>query len=434
MIRRENRKEETPKARKNRSPSTIQIVYKLDRIQNIMFSIVGNRTFSAVLMASIAILCFEGRTVNAFLPMTTIAQPQAHRRKQCDVLSPLCMTNEEDSSSSTTATRTAGIEGVFLHESIDLRDPTLEERGKGGVEVAPNGSIKALEVLARIPRDLIVSSVDAPKRALEAAAEARNLTWATDLTAAALVALHPTEEELVASAASTKGDSVDAIQVRKDWVRSWEAGGWATDGADLGPDDVNFGPKDVTGSLLSTGSDNDHNIYAKFRMPCHPVLLRASIGLGVLTKCTEDDAREALTARGFTYRSMRDALQPLILESSERPKGSVREKRCWDVADTLSRVLSRATTLEIEDDDATNTLAHAIVPIHERLEHSTTENSKLVASGDEILLVATRDITGGEAITRDYGASPRLPNDKSEGALHLLLQFGLPPKSWPATE
>jgi len=387
-----------------------------------MLSVVRSRAIFTVLLATA--ISFDVRTADAFVPLTKPSQYQRHSETAA-------LYAEEWSASSSTATTISDIEGVILHDSISLRDPTPDERGKGGVEVAPSESIKALEVLARIPRDLIVSSVDAPIRAMEAAANARNLTWATDLTAATLVAMHPTEEELDASA-SKSVDDVDAVRAKKYWIRSWEAGGWATDGADLGPNTVNFGSKDVVGSLLSTGSDNDHNIYAKFRMPCHPVLLRASLGLEVLTKCTEEEGREALTARGFTYRSMRDALEPLVLESSERPKGSLREKRCWDVADVLSRVLSRAATFEVEDGEKDDvTLTHAIVPIHERLEHSANENSKLVASGNEILLVATRDIAEGEAITRDYGLSPRLANDKSEGALHLLTQFGLPPKSWP---
>lgn len=394
-----------------------------------MLSVLRTRAVFASFVATAAIVAFDGRTANAFVPMKS--PPCCH--KHSDVVAPPLFAEEEWSASSSTTTRSVDIEGIFVHEKLSLRDSTPDERGKGGVEVSPSESVKALEVLARIPRDLIVSSVDAPQRAMEAAAEARNLTWATDLTAAALVAMHPTEEELEAASDNSDGhDASDAVRAKKEWVRSWEAGGWATDGADLGPPDANFGSKDVTGSLLSTGTDNDHNIYAKFRMPCHPCILRASIGLEVLTGCTEDDAREALTARGFSYRSMRDALQPLVLESTERPKGSLREKRCWDVADTLSRVLSRATTFEVDDGDGDDsTITHAIVPIHERLEHATNENSKLVASGNEILLVATRDIAGGEAVTRNYGASPRLLNDKSEGALHLLLQFGLPPKSWP---
>ena len=57
-----------------------------------------------------------------------------------------------------------------------------------------------------------------------------------------------------------------------------------------------------------------------------------------------------------------------------------------------------------------------------------------VANGDEVWLVATRDIAGGEAITRNYAPSPQLLNDQAEGALRLLLQFGLPPKSWPKSD
>lgn len=394
-----------------------------------------------VAAAAIAASC------NAFVPRTTtlssrLSQQRVGNTENGDIKpSSAVAVTEEPSWSSTSPVDDAVGEktflppGIALHENLVMRDPTPDERGKGGVEVGGDG-IKALEVLARIPRELIISTLDAPERAMEAASGARNLTWATDLTAATLVTLHPTEEELA--------DSPTA-KSKQEWIQSWRAGGWATDGADLGPPDVNFGSKDVIGSLLSTGTDNDHNIYAKFRMPCHPVLLRASLGLGVLTGCTEDQAREALTARGFTYRSMRDALEPLVLESTERSKGSKREKRCWDVADTLSRVLSRGTTVELEaptlnpdgsynDEEDELVLAYAVVPLHERLEHSVSENSKLVSNGrDEILLVATRDIEEGEAITRDYNSSPKLLNDQSQGALHLLLQFGLPPKAWPTS-
>lgn len=325
--------------------------------------------------------------------------------------------------------------GVTINDKITLRDPTPEERGKGGVEVASGSgiNIKALEVLARINRDLVVTSADGPDRAMEAASTGRNLTWATDLTAATLAALHPTEEEIAASiASSSKSDNnYDAVQAKKEWIQSWQAGGWGTSNSDLGSEISG----DVLGCLLAMGSDNDENIFAKFRMPCHPVLLKASLGLEVLTTCTVDEAREALTARGFTYRSMRDALQPLVLESTERPKGTVRDKRCWDVADTFSKVLSRATTLQLEgNEDGDNiAIAHAIVPLHERLAHSLNENTKLVSIGNEILLVATRDIAEGEPITRDYTSAPRMANDESsEGsALHLLLQFGLPPNAWP---
>jgi len=316
-------------------------------------------------------------------------------------------------------TEWAQTNGVEINSKVSIREPTDEERGKGGVEAIE--SIQALEVLAKIPRALVVSAVDAPARAIEAAAEAKNFSWATDLTAATLAVLHPTEEE----------QEKTNTKAKQSFVQKWHAGGWATDGADLGPPEANYGSKDVTGSLMATGSDNDHNIFAKFRMPCHPVVLRASNGLAVLTGCTEDEAREVLTVRGRMYRSMRDALELLVLKPSQRPTGSNREKRCWDVADVLSRVLSRATMLQLDDDDSNAYPVHAIVPLHERLAHATSgENSKLVVSGDSVLLVATQKIAVGDAITRDYSTAPRLELDESQGALHLLTQFGLPPAAW----
>ena len=324
---------------------------------------------------------------------------------------------------------------ITINDKLTIRDATPDERGKGGVLVssehdANNDGIKALEVLARIPRDLIIASVDMSPRAIEAISNARNITWATELTAVTLASLHPTEDEIIA-AASSSNKEYNPSQIKQELIKSWKTGGWGNSD-DLGPDISS----DCVGTLLATGSDNDKNVFAKFRMPAHPAIFKASMGLGLLTKCAEDDAREALTARGFTYRSMRDALEPLVLTSTERAsKGTVRDKRCWDVADTLDRVLSRATTLQLENNDGSTTDTCAVVPIHERLSHSLNENSKLVSIGDEILLVATRDLEAGEQITRDYTATPRLLNDESTkgSALHLLLQFGLPPSSWPGS-
>ena len=162
------------------------------------------------------------------------------------------------------------------------------------------------------------------------------------------------------------------------------------------------------------------------------------MGLNFLTKCTEDEARNALTARGFTYRSMRDALQVLVLAlESTANKGTLRDKRCWAVGDALDRVLARATTLQLDGEETP--MAHVIVPIHERLAHSLNANSKLVSIDEEVLLVATRDIVAGESITRDYSLAPRIVGNNGESsvdskgptALQLLLQFGLPPSAWP---
>ncbi|OEU08639.1 hypothetical protein FRACYDRAFT_249533 [Fragilariopsis cylindrus CCMP1102] len=333
--------------------------------------------------------------------------------------------------------------GITINEKLSLRNTNDEERGKGGMHA--DQKIKALEVIATIPRSLIISSVDAPVRAIEAASTANVLSWVTDITAATLVALHPSIDD--------NDDDNDSTTTTKksriDFIQSWIHGGWATQGDDLGPPESNFGPKHVTGSLMSTGSDNDHNIYAKFRMPCHPVIHRASLGLIVLTGCTEEQARSQLSLRGSTYRSLRDALEPLILNTNPTrfEKGSKRERRCWDVADILSKVLSRVTTIQLNV-DKTEKACYAIVPIHERLEHSLNENTKLITSGNDILLIATRDIDVGEAITRDYTKSPKLINNNNTNdeevaddididdgsALRLLLQFGLPPNAWPEEE
>jgi len=274
-----------------------------------------------------------------------------------------------------------------------------------------------MEVIARIPRANVLQP-----EAITAPTDAR---WATELTAAALRGLHA-------------GDDDIAQRQQQAWLRSWEAGGWATDNADLGRPGVRWGADDVTGSLLATGSDNDENIYAKFRFPCHPVVHRAGLGLATLTRSSKAEALAALQCRGTTYRAMRNELFPLVASPSERPRGSLRERRSWDVADMLSRVLSRVTALELKRGE----LPACVVPLHERLAQCDArgENAKLVgidpvggdgeAGSEDVLLLATREIAAGEPITRDYLAAPQLAGDTSSGALRLLLQFGLPPKAW----
>ena len=127
-----------------------------------------------------------------------------------------------------------------------------------------------------------------------------------------------------------------------------------------------------------------------------------------------------------------DELHQMVDSPTER-KGSLRDRRTWDVADTLSKVLARASTLQLGGGEP----VCAVVPLHDRLAHcdGRDENVKLVVDpvgkGGEALLVATRPIERGEAITRDYNAAPRLVGDESDGALRLLLQFGLPPAAWP---
>lgn len=300
-----------------------------------------------------------------------------------------------------------------------VTEPTIEERGKGGVYAATN--IAAMEVIARIPRALVLSSDE--QSAVAVASEANEPSWAAELTAAALIARFADETDGAAAA-------------KRDWIASWRAGGWATDNADLGKEGVRWGASDVTGNLMATGSDNDKNIYSKFRFPCHPVVHRAGLGLAGLVNVSKADALEVLQERGRCFRAMRDALIPLVETPTPRPKGSLRDRRSWDVADALSRVLSRAAYLQLGSTDEPSVV---VVPLHERLAHCDErgENAKLVgldpldeSGGEDVLLVASREIAKGDGITRDYEQAPALTRDSSSGALRLLTQFGLPPTAW----
>jgi len=281
-----------------------------------------------------------------------------------------------------------------------------------------------MEVIARIPRKLLLTPTEASHAV---AVEAREPSWAAELTAAALLTLHP--------------EAVSDLDVKRPWIEGWGDGGWATNNSDLGAEGVRWGASDVTGSLMATGSDNDKAIYAKFRFPCHPVVHRAGLGLAQLTGADKTAAINALGCRGRNFRGMRDALLPLVTSPTARPTGSVRDRRSWDVAEVLSKVCSRATLVQLRPEDDESFATCVVVPLHERLAHCDArgENAKLIgcdprdeaSGGDAVLLVATRDITKGEAITRDYTLAPRLPDDCSDGALRLLLQFGLPPAAWP---
>lgn len=302
---------------------------------------------------------------------------------------------------------------------LSIKKVSEDARGKGGVFAKE--AIAPMEVVATIPRSLVLT---ASEQAMAVADRSEDSSWASALTAAALIALH--EPSPSASGAA-----------KKEWISEWVHGGWATLNSDLGAPGVQWGADYVTGNLMATGSDNDKNIYAKFRFPCHPVVHRAGLGLAQLTSSDKKAALEALQRRGRAFRGMRDALIPLVETPTLRAKGSQREKSSWDVADALSRVLSRATALQLADDQAPTV---SVVPLHERLAHCGAErgeNVKVVgcdprSDGDEeaVLLVATRAIECGEALTRDYNLAPRLPDDDTEGALRLLLQFGLPPAAW----
>jgi len=312
---------------------------------------------------------------------------------------------------------------------LSVEPPAAADRGKGGVLAAE--PISAMEVIARIPRRLVLSSSSVSSAA---ARKAKEPSWAAELTAAALVTLHPADPDIDVWASA-----------RREWVGSWCAGGWATENADLGKEGVRWGASDVTGSLVATGSDNDQNIYAKFRFPCHPVVHRAGLGLAALVNVSKSESLAVLQERGRCFRAMRDALIPLVVTPTTRTSGSLRDRRSWDVAETFSRILSRATYLQLGGEGGTEESV-AVVPLHERLAQCDErgENAKLVGldplesgGGEHVLLVASRDIAQGEPITRDYEQAPALPGDASSGALRRLTQFGLPPAAWgvwPADE
>jgi len=160
--------------------------------------------------------------------------------------------SSEKSDTSTTTTNTI-YDDITINDKISISDPTPEQRGKGGIKTT--STTAALEVLARIPSELIIStSVDSmPIEAIDAISNARNISWATELTAATLTTLHPPVD----------GNMSTAIKVKQQWISSWDRGGWGSKD-DLGQDIS----EDIVETLLATGSDNDKNVFAKVSSVC----------------------------------------------------------------------------------------------------------------------------------------------------------------------
>ena len=139
-------------------------------------------------------------------------------------------------------------------------------------------------------------------------------------------------------------------------------------------------------------------------------------------------------------------LDPLEKVDDELLGGSARERRERVAALVFSRIVARATFL----DDGNQV---AVVPLHERLGHCEGGGNVRLVCGDpraggeggaerDVLLVATRAIEKGEALTRDFTAVPRVeprpkltaqrtgcrkraPPDEDQTAMLLLLQSGL---------
>mmetsp|Transcript_24788 Transcript_24788/g.51509 ORF Transcript_24788/g.51509 Transcript_24788/m.51509 type:complete len:271 (-) Transcript_24788:21-833(-) len=263
--------------------------------------------------------------------------------------------------------------------------------------------------------------------------------WAARLTEAALLAKFGNPASLL-----------------RPWISGWQGGGWAMEVDDLHPRDrthVNGG------SLLTTGSDNDVEIYRKFALPCHPVVDRAAMVLASLSGASRAATRAALRTRGFAFRACRDRLAALVALDAVEPRDqptvtlSLREQRVLQVARCFSKVLARAACIDDGNEIGSSV---AIVPFHELLEHCNKHggNTKLVSGPDPrtavradeptLLLVATRAIATGEPLTRDYSESPRLedaplPDNPPSGGsvtkplyeddvvLQMLLQSGVRP-------
>ena len=167
--------------------------------------------------------------------------------------------------------------------------PSKDERGKGGVFAAV--PIAAMEVIARIPQSLIVT----PSAACAAVtATVEEPSWAAELTAATLMAMH--SESTVGGTAAAK----------KQWIESWSSGGWATDSADLGREDVRWGPSDVTGSLLATGSDNDKKCDNGSRTRCYSTRSELTLLLPSARFADIDAAVPTLKLLRLTLTARRD--------------------------------------------------------------------------------------------------------------------------------
>ena len=251
--------------------------------------------------------------------------------------------------------------------------------------------VAALEVLVRVPRSL---TLRAPRRK----------DWPGKLTAAAI-------------------EAVEAGGTVARYVRSWQKGGWATSSADLEERDRELD------SLLATGSDNDFEIFKKFGLKCHPAVDRAALRLSLLCRHrNEKAARAALVERGFQWRSYREALIPLV-RNPTRTEGTARRRRELDAAECFSRALSRAA--RVGDDIV-------VCPLYDTLRDGAAAATVTLVedpNGDDLLVVASRALAAGDAVTRDYGRAPGLgfidgsdadPGSESE-VLRRLLHFGIYP-------
>ncbi len=113
-----------------------------------------------------------------------------------------------------------------------------------------------------------------------------------------------------------------------------------------------------------------------------------------------------------------------------RTEGTARRRRELDAAELFSRALSRCA--RIGDDIV-------VCPLYDTLRDGAAGATATLVEdpgGDDLLVVASRALVAGDAITRDYGRAPSLgfidgsdadPASESE-VLRRLLQFGIYPQ------
>ena len=162
----------------------------------------------------------------------------------------------------------------------------------------------------------------------------------------------------------------------------------------------------------------------------HPAVDRAAYRLSHLCRHrNEKAARAALVERGYAWRECREALIPLV-RNPTRTEGTARRRRELDAAELFSRALSRAA--RVGDDIV-------VCPLYDTLRDGAAGATATLVEdpgGDDLLVVASRALVAGDAVTRDYGRAPSLgfidgsdadPASESE-ILRRLLQFGLDPQ------
>ena len=182
--------------------------------------------------------------------------------------------------------------GIVAPKVALAPESEADERG-----VVANSAVAAMEVVATVPQELVLSTH-------------AGAGWAGRLT----------EEVLTSRAQGGEGRRAErpwssawgsSSAARRSWVAQWRYTGWSTASEDrVSADERSRFHKDWRSSagLLTTGSDTDVEIYRKFGLPTHPAIDRASIWLSLLTETSLPAARDALEARGLLSLALSLAL------------------------------------------------------------------------------------------------------------------------------